>query len=467
MTEFILNNNKIITTAPKAMLLVDFIRDQSGLKGTKTACREGDCGSCTVILGTLDKDILNYQAVASCITPLGNIHGKHVVTIEGISDGTVTPVQQALVDAAATQCGYCTPGIVVSLTSLALYKGNFDFEEAKDAVGGNICRCTGYKSIERAIETIVASLNVPENVKPVNYLISHRYVPEYFKLIPDRLVEIKKQRTNFSGNQVVGGGTDLFVQKAEELFDSELTYISDIRSLHKIGVKGNRIKLGAGLKISELETNSGITAKIPRFKDYLALIGSRLIRNMATLGGNLVNASPIGDLSIIFLAFDASVHIKSANHSRKIKLREFFKAYKQFDLDKDEYIDSIEFDFNKKEALFNFEKVSKRKYLDIASVNSAITIKLSNYCISDIHISVGGVAPVPLYLKKTCAWLTGRQLSVDNLREAAGILLSEISPIDDVRGSAAYKSMLAKQLFFAHFIELFPGKFEEGLFPNT
>jgi len=459
MIEFILNDKKISTVVAKGALLVDFIRNSSKLTGTKTACREGDCGSCTVIEGTYTGKDVRYRSIASCITPIVNVHGKHIVTIEGLANLGISPIQQALVDSAATQCGYCTPGIVLSLTAYTLSNKKFGFEAAKDAVAGNICRCTGYKSIEKALLQIVQGLNQLEFLDKNCHLINNNYVPGYFCDIPEMLSIIKKQTANKKATQIVGGGTDLFVQKPDSLHDIEFRHLSANRNINKIKKSFNNFKIGAGCKITDLIQNADLNKKIPGLEHFLKLIGSDLIRNMASIGGNLANASPIGDLSIMFLALNADLILVSENKTkRQIQLKEFFKGYKQLDLSDNEYIESVNFSLPEKQVLFNFEKVSKREYLDIASVNSAIKIMIDKDLISQVHLAIGGVAPVPLYIGKTCQYLIGKPVEANFIKEAAKVLDSEIAPIDDVRGSSDYKRLLARQLFFAHFIEIFPDK---------
>ncbi len=180
------------------------------------------------------------------------------------------------------------------------------------------------------------------------------------------------------------------------------------------------------------------------------------IRNSATVGGNIINASPIGDMTIFFLALNASVVLSNGNKQRKILLKNLYKGYKQLDKTDDEYLDHIEFKLPSKNSHFNFEKVSKRTHLDIASVNSAMYVETDNNIITEIHISAGGVSPIPLYLEKTSQFLLGKKVTIDTILDAHPIIQSEIFPISDVRGSEEYKRLLLNQLFKAHFIELFP-----------
>jgi len=461
MIRFLLNNKLVEAEVPTGTILLDYIRENKKLKGTKSACREGDCGSCAVLIGSITDNELNYKAITSCITPLGNIHGKHVVTIEGLNQEQISPVQQALIDAAAIQCGYCTPGIVLSLTGYILSNQEYSFDSAKDAIAGNICRCTGYKSIERALELVLKSLESIGSNMTIKQLINARFLPSYFSDIKLQLSSIQNASINGKSKLLVGGGTDLYVQKPDELIDKDLVFISDNPELNKISVIDNICRIGAACKVSDLFSNNLISSRIPEFGSYIKLIASNLIRNIATIGGNVVNASPIGDLSILFLSLNASLTIKSASNTfRKVKLEDFFISYKKIDLTNEEHITEIEFELPNENCLFNFEKVSKRRYLDIASVNSAFLIEIEENVIKIIRISVGGVSPIPLFLSQTCNYLNGKALTPELVKNATEILNQEISPITDVRGSAEYKRLLARQLFFAHFLKFFPNRFD-------
>jgi len=457
MTEFLLNNKLVKTDAHEGMVLLDFIRGHKKLKGTKSACREGDCGSCAVIVGTIKDECIDYQAITSCITPLGNMHGKLVITIEGLNNAEISSIQQVLVDTAAIQCGYCTPGIVISLTAYVLSNTAYNFEAAKDAVGGNICRCTGYKSIERAIHLLLNDLDSKAIDGKLDELVSHNYVPGFFSQAKAKLEGVKRRNSDESNIQIIGGGTDLYVQRPDEMLEVFPRLVSNESSLTSINFDGNKCKVGAACKITDLIENDVLRNTIPNFEKAISLIASKLIRNIATIAGNLVNASPIGDLSILFLALNADLELEFSNKAiRTVKLNQFFKNYKDIDLLKGEIVKSIIFELPSAKAKFNFEKVSKRKYLDIATVNSAILIEVDDDKVINTQVSIGGVAAIPLYLKKTCEMLIGKKVDAKLIQEATKVLDNEISPISDVRGSAEYKRLLARQLFYAHFLELFP-----------
>jgi xanthine dehydrogenase small subunit len=458
MIEFILNNKTIKTSKNSGMTLLDFVRYEQRLTGTKIGCREGDCGACTVLIGSLKNNAIHYQSITSCISPLGNAHGKHIVTVEGTNlENTLTLAQQAMKDNYATQCGFCTPGFVVSLTGFALSNTDKTYPNAIDAISGNICRCTGYKSIEKATHQLCKNL---EGNTSMDWLIANHAIPEYFKTIPKRLKALQIEKKSQTGTNFVSGGTDLYVQKADALIDNTVHLITENDALKGINITNDVCTIGTNATVSDLWNNKELNSYFPNLKKHLKLVSSEQIRNMGSLGGNLVNASPIGDMTIFFLALNSTITIINEQHEeRNLSLNQFYKDYKTYDLKEDELLKSIHFKLPTVTSSFNFEKVCKRTHLDIASVNSAIHLTLDNDHILEAHISVGGVAAIPKYLHKTSEFLKDKQLTSEVIIAAQELLQSEISPISDVRGSNTYKRLLARQLFFAHFTELYPDTF--------
>jgi xanthine dehydrogenase small subunit len=460
-TDFILNHEDISTDLAPGTVLLDFIRGHRRLRGTKTGCREGDCGACTVLVGSPEGRRLTYRAVTSCLMPLGNVYGKHVVTIEGLNDASLTPIQQALVDTGASQCGFCTPGFVVSLTGFCLSAEMLSYDSAIEAVSGNICRCTGYKSIERAVAKIVAMLSDLPAQERLASLVARGFLPDYFTSIPERLKVLQKkvQDLRFLEKQtglLVGGGTDLYVRGDAEIVEKQIEFLADCEQLQGIRLENGYGLIGGSTTLENLRTSEVMNNLFPRLKQDLKRIASKQIRNMATVAGNLVNASPIGDMAVFLLALNSEVILNARGALRRLPLKDFYQGYKRLDLMPGEILEAVRFRIPENTGLFNFEKISKRNHLDIASVNSAMALEMANNRIAKAGVSAGGVAPIPLYLKETSDFLIGRPINRDMVQGAAEIALEEIAPISDVRGSASYRRLLVRQLIYAHFLTLFP-----------
>jgi xanthine dehydrogenase small subunit len=508
MVQFILNDRDIQTDLPAGMTVLDFVRYRENLKGTKIGCREGDCGACTILVGELNGESVRYRSMTSCLMPLANAAEKHIVTIEGINpaDGSLTPVQQAMVDESGTQCGFCTVGFVMSLTNFCVDRVNKPLlnrglvEDAISYVDGNICRCTGYKSIERAAGRLCSQL--------VNG--GSQLTPNSFDGISGRLVTLRDETSQAETRALlsvpgpfVGGGTDVYVQKPEIMAETEsrsLFYDDDLRVIRDLG---DAIEVGASVTVTDLLESPVMRSVFPDLYKHLKLVSSTPIRNMATLAGNFVNASPIGDMTVWFLALDAEIQLSSPPYEggfdaasadgvvlpRTLKLRDFYLGYKKLAKQSDEIITVIRYRKPGADFYFNFEKVCKRTYLDIATVNTAISLRVEStpgpgwtppavssppdeggvaaasadgvvlfeveHTIVEAHVSAGGVAPIPLYLKETSAFLNGKPITAETIAAANEIMQQEISPISDVRGTEQYKRLLLRQLFRAHFVELF------------
>ncbi len=458
---FILNNDTVSVNTNPATTLLDFIRKEKHLTGTKEGCREGDCGACTVLVGELKENKVKYHSVNSCLFPLGDVKGKHIVTIEGLRNKKLSIVQQSFIDEWASQCGFCTPGFIVSLTGYFLSNEEYNADEAVESMDGNICRCTGHLSIIRAAKKSIEliSSRITNHADHINALIKTDLIPDYFSEIPEKLNKLKTrliiESDKTSPEFYISGGTDLYVQKWEDLLKAKVKLASSNGISSKIKVEKGKCIINAQATISDFINSEIIRLYLPTLKDSLKLFGSLPIRNRATIGGNIVNASPIADMTNILLALNSSVHLTS---KRSLLLKDFYKGYKILDLNEGELIETVSFDLPTKNSFFNFEKVSQRTYLDIASANSSLYLELNDSIISKVHISAGGVSPIPLYLLNTSKYLIGKEINYPNISEATEIAMSEISPITDARGTSEYKSLLLRQLIFAHFIKLFPEK---------
>ena len=461
---FICNNSEIEVLVHPGLALLDFLRKKLKLTGTKEGCREGDCGACTVLIGELNGNELKYHSVNSCLLPIGDVIGKHVVTIEGLNKEDLTLVQESFAEEGASQCGFCTPGFIISLTGYFLSNKKFNPDTPIISMDGNVCRCTGYYSIIKASQSSTKSIStrIKDRKNRLNDLIKVGLIPQYFSSIGKRLRELKQKTTSGTTDSsmkfAIAGGTDLFVQNWEDILENDVNLLSSNGISSKIKEENGRCIVGARASVTDLIESEVIEKYLPSLRKKLMLFGSVPIRNRATVGGNIVNASPIADITNILLALNADLHLKQQNSERKLPLKDFYKGYKTLELRTNELIDSISFELPKANSYFNFEKVSQRTYLDIASVNSSVFLITDNNKITDIRLSAGGVAPVPLYLKSCPGFLIEKEITSSNISKAAAIALSEISPISDVRGSAEYKSLLLRQLIFAHFITLFPEK---------
>ncbi|GAB3856234.1 xanthine dehydrogenase small subunit [Hymenobacter terrigena] len=506
MIEFYLNDQPVRTGEAPASALLDFVRYHEQLKGTKIGCREGDCGACTVLVGELNADgqTVNYQSMTSCLTPLGNAHGKHIVTVEGINaaGSQLTPVQKAIVDEGGSQCGFCTVGFVMSLTGHSLSSTPATEKSTIAAIDGNICRCTGYKSLERAAAKLTAELEGRPTENALAWLSEKQFVPGYFAEIPFKLAQLRPddakateastaaiatsasshanggsavstspnghaQSQNDSGHSapapftyaLVGGGTDLLVQRLEELREQpgvRLIFDQPGRRGIRHATTG-RVVLGAATTASQLLESDLMRGLLPNLPQYLKLVSSTPIRNMGTVAGNFINGSPIGDLTIMFLALGASITLlDAAGATRELALPDLYLGYKKLAKAADEQVIEISFPAPLAGDFFHFEKVSKRTHLDIASVNSAAWLRVENGVIQAARVSAGGVGPVPLYLARISEFLQGRELTAETVTAANEVMQAEISPISDVRGTADYKRLLLRQLLWAHFLEFAP-----------
>ena len=474
MLRFLLNNKLITTDKSPGMLLLDFVRYQERLTGTKIGCREGDCGACSVLLGELKEGELVYRSVTSCLTALGNVHGKQVVTVEGLNMEGLNPLQQAICEEGGSQCGFCTPGFIVGMAGFCLSGKEASYKNAVAAVDGNICRCTGYKSIERALGRIVTLMEIGRAPKTgghrrsdggddsnaVDFAVDSGLLPAYFKTVRARLLLMAQEPDGIFGEKrgakFLGGGTDLYVQQHETLPEEDLNFLSGWERLKGIMRVKDRCIIGGAATVTDLMESPVIQEAFPFFDRYARLISSTPIRNIATLAGNFVNASPIGDFSVYFLALDARLLLSDGASTRELPLRELYRGYKQLNKRPGEFIELISFDLPGNDTFFHFEKVSKRTCLDIASVNSALRIRMDGDRIADVHLSAGGVGPIPAYLSGAAAVLRGRFLNESLVLEAIRAAQAETSPISDARGTADYKRLLLGQLIKAHFLTLFP-----------
>lgn len=471
---FWLNDRRVETDAADGLLVLDYLRRNRLLTGTKEGCKEGDCGACSVILGELGADgQVTYQPVTSCLVPVGELHGRHLVSIEGLNlPKKLNPVQQAMVDRVGSQCGFCTPGFIVSMCWYML--GSSDETPSltgfQRAFSGNLCRCTGYASINRA------SLDLVEKFSPggqwgdlwtaddrVTALCDAGLLPPYFTEIPEQLqsiAPIEEEPTDYlhAAEYFIAGGTDLYVQKGEHLPRTKVKILNRHPEMKGIDRDDERgiFRIGALTTFEEFGQHPEIQAIMPRVQHYLYLIASLPLRVRASLSGNIINASPIGDMSNLLLALDTTLVFHNGERDREVPMKRFYKGYKIFDKAPDELMTEIHIPIPEAGTKIHFEKVSKRRCLDIATVNSGAALRVDQQgVVRHASLTLGGVAATPRWLKETGEFLVGETLSTEVVLDALRIAQQEISPISDVRGSADYKRLLAHQLLCAHFTELY------------
>ena len=256
MIEFYLNNTLVQTVAPGGTTVLDFIRKTRRLTGSKLACGEGECGACTILVGNLKSGEVEYLSMTSCLMPLANAHGKHLVTIEGLegSPDRLTAVQDAMVAANGTQCGFCTPGFVMSLTGSLLANQALSIETLIAGMDGNMCRCTGYKSIERAARAVLTILESPPENGRIGWLVQKNILPAWFDDIADKLVALTPTMPAQSGAQLIGGGSDLYVQQPYTLHTRDIAPLYDQPQLHGIEIVHDRMQIGASETMASLQT---------------------------------------------------------------------------------------------------------------------------------------------------------------------------------------------------------------------
>ena len=510
--KFLANDRIVDAGSPSAAPALDFIRDELGLKGAKEGCREGDCGACSVLVGTrLPGGGAEYRAAPSCLLALGELDGRHLVTIEGLASAAkgepgsvagLTPVMKALLEENGSQCGFCSPGVVISLTGWLLSASHVDVEGALTAVEGNLCRCTGYGAIRRAAARLAkefaglpedrgARLAALEKAGAVPPSLGQFSRGELLggggtgaaagaagEAMPGAAVSGAGRGSAAEGLTVLGGGTDFFVRNPdpEAGFEAELLDLRPGYSKIERTTQGGSavLEVGAAATVHDFFTSPEVRALVPGIGSFEGEMASSLIRGRATLGGNVANASPIADMTAILIALGAELVVeKRADGSRRsLPLARFFLGYKKLDLAAGELIAGFRIPLPPRGATprFNFEKVAKRRHLDIASVNSAAFLMTegdgAKPRIASALVSAGGVAATPLLLARTSAFLAGRAADAATAREAAAIAVSEIAPISDVRGSADYRKRLLERLVLGHFIRLFPESgIAEELFP--
>ncbi|WP_018236543.1 xanthine dehydrogenase small subunit [Ensifer sp. BR816] len=471
---FILNETEIALSevAPAATLL-DFLRLERRLTGTKEGCAEGDCGACTVLVGRLADDGRNgesllYESVNACIRFVGSLNATHVVTVEHLaaSDGALHPVQQAMVDYHGSQCGFCTPGIVMSLYGLWLTNDNPSRAAIEKALQGNLCRCTGYEPIVRAAEaaakerpsaifdpitrtreTVAARLKVFQATETI--VIGPG---EDCLIVPADTAGLATVLAENPAATIVAGSTDVGLWVTKQMRPiNPAVFISGIAELQRIESSGAGLTIGAG--VTYTSAFEALSSAFPSFGPLLDRIGGDQVRNMGTIGGNIANGSPIGDSPPPLIALGATVTLRSKDGSRTLPLEDFFIAYGKQDRRPDEFVESIFVPALPAGDRFAAYKVTKRRDEDISALLGAFRISLAGDRVETARIAFGGMAATPKRAKAVEAALIGQPWSEETVRAAQAAFETDFQPITDWRASSAYRMLAAKNLLMRFFLE--------------
>ena len=463
--EFIFNNKifKITNPDPNETIL-NFVRLKLKKTGTKEGCAEGGCGACTIVLGELVKNNIKYKAINACIAFLPILNGKQLILVEDLisSDGKLHPVQNAMVKFHGSQCGFCTPGFVMSM--FAMYKNNksLNDEIINDSLSGNLCRCTGYRPIIDAARSLNKIIDDDEFVKfkkktiklfkkiKIKNLEIKKENKKYFA--PNTILELKKILKKYPDAKLLSGGTDLSLEVTKSRKEiKKIISLNSIKELDFINNKKNEIEIGAGTSLIEFEKL--IKKHYPDFNSILKRYGSLQIRNVGTIAGNIATASPIGDTLPLLLSLDAKIILDGAKSRELISLNEFFISYRKTMLKKGQFIYSVKIPIYKKN-IFKAYKISKRFDDDISSVCGSFNIEIDKNRIKKIKIAYGGMSEIPKRAKKTEKTLINSIFSEKIFVKAIKNLEIDYKPIDDMRASKSYRMEIAKNLLLKCFLEV-------------
>lgn len=453
-----------------------YLRTNKRLLAAKEGCAGGDCGACSILVGQqAHTGAFEYQAINGCIALLGSLHGQYVVTVEGLKDAEkLHPVQQAMIDKHGSQCGFCTPGIVSALTALHFnglhnMQGTVSDHDIHIALSGNLCRCTGYQSIMEAAHAMF-DYPAPSESAVINQAVvmtfdpksnTHAHTPCLEKdgralYVPQSEQALQQLLAEHSDAKLWAGGTDagLDITQQFKQFDCIIS-LHQIASLKAVTHSQKEIRIGAMLTYSESEPV--LANHFPSFVQLIERIGSRQIRNLGTLGGNVANGSPIGDTPPVFFALNARLILADANGEREIAIQDFYHGYKQTDLKTGEYLKAIIIPKLSTQQSLHVFKVSKRKDDDISAVLMAAMIEHDGKIIKDARIACGGMAATPLHAVHTEKSLIGKPFNLASFETASDQIALDYSPIKDVRATKEYRLNVAKNLIIKTGLECLGG----------
>jgi len=454
-----------LETVDPALTVLDYLRDHARRAGTKEGCAEGDCGACTVVVVRSDGNQLRHQAINACIQLLATLDGCQLLTVEDLADtdGAMHDVQKAMVAENASQCGFCTPGFVMSL--YALYQHSTakpDLQEINDCLAGNLCRCTGYGPIIVAARRAIAKNNT-KNTESSDVLDRLRGLADgqtialagpdgsrYFA--PASIDDLAELLAAHPKATILAGATDVGLWITKDLQRPDpIVYLGRVAGLDTVTETATTLEIGAMATYSDAMV--AIAALYPDFGELIRRIGSRQIRNAGTIGGNVANGSPIGDTPPALIAAGASVTLRKAGARRTMPLEDFFIAYGEQDRKPDEIVESITLPKPDPATRFACYKIAKRFDQDISSVCGGFALRMAGEKIEDARIAFGGMAATPKRAAATESALAGQDWTEATLANALAALKTDYSPIDDHRAGAAYRMIVAQNLLRKFFVE--------------
>ncbi|MET3051395.1 MULTISPECIES: xanthine dehydrogenase small subunit [Pseudomonas] len=471
MIQFLLNQELRSEHALDPNLTVlQYLREHLGKSGTKEGCASGDCGACTVVVGELSEDDdgreqLRYRSLNSCLTFVSSLHGKQLISVEGLKhQGQLHSVQQAMADCHGSQCGFCTPGFVMSLFALQKNSDAPDLHKAQEALAGNLCRCTGYRPILAAAEQSCCQ------AKPDQFDSNQAQTIARLKaiapsetgelnsgdkrcLVPLTVADLADLYGSHPEARLLAGGTDLALEVTQ--FHKTLPvmiYVGNVAELKRIDTQAEHLEIGAATPLTDCY--DALRREYPDFGELLHRFASLQIRNQGTLGGNIGNASPIGDSPPLLIALDAQIVLRKGESTRTLALEDYFIDYRITARQESEFIEKIIVPRARSAWTFRAYKVSKRLDDDISAVCAAFNLRIENGVVEAARIAFGGMAAIPKRAHACEATLIGKAWNQASIERACLALAEDFTPLSDFRASKEYRLLSAQNLLRKYFIEL-------------